>query len=461
MEVAKELFAIPQGSNFVLYAPLEGAALEVTPGVVGFLQKVQAGENPSQLNPDLTRRLQKARILVDRSRDPKRLERKVGYQPTAVTLLPTYDCNLRCSYCYAAAGEDSSGQQVQLSVKPTPLEGLGVMNPRVARGAVDLIVENALANKTDKVSLSFHGGGEPLLGKNMPLVKEAVGYFKQRAGEHNLKTNIGAVSNGTFGRETLEWVVGNFNSLSLSIDGPKDVQDIQRPWKAGSSYDAVMNTLRFFEARGFKYGIRATITADSVRRMPEIIEFFHANSKNKSFHLEPLFECGRCSTTKAKSPDPQEYVENMIRTLDRAEELGVEVYYSGGSVDRVGLTFCGAAGSNFFVTPRGQVTTCLEVCRPEDTHAQTFFVGKYDFKQGKFVFDQSRIAALGERQVTSMPYCGDCFAKYTCSGDCLAKVVEQSGDMMNPENNWRCEVNRQLLLYRINKLLKKEDTEVV
>ena len=105
MEVAQELFVIPNGENFILYAPLEGSVMEVTSGVVGFLQQVQAGTDPVKLNPELATRLQASRILVEKSKDPKSLETRAEFKPTSVTLLPTYDCNLQCHYCYATAGE--------------------------------------------------------------------------------------------------------------------------------------------------------------------------------------------------------------------------------------------------------------------------------------------------------------------------------------------------------------------
>jgi uncharacterized protein len=449
MQTTKELFAIRAGEKYILYAPLKGSALLVEPGVIGFLNQVDAGFDPLQINPGLTEQLVKSGIIAPGSdiSEPLSCNREGVYAPTSVTLLPTFDCNLRCVYCYSRGGE-SIGE---------------VMERPVAGAAIDLIFKNAKNNRTRKVVVSFHGGGEPLLPKNHGLIDYALGYAKLKGLEMGLTPNFNVVTNGVHSEKTLEWAVNNFSHINVSLDGPEDIQNSQRPLpKAEYSFEPVMKTIRYFEkakkTKKFNYGIRATITSESVRRMSEILEFFHSISTNESFHLEPLFECGRCKTTKARAPDAGVFLEEMIKTEALAKKLGVQVYYSGGSLNKLGETFCGACGSNFFVTPSGYVTTCLEACREEDAVSSVFFVGKYNKSTLAFEFDEKKIQKLKARKVTSIPHCENCFAKYNCCGDCPAKVFEISGDLLDPSNNSRCIINQGLLKNRLlNELLARAE----
>ena len=450
MEITKELFEVPYKGRTFLYAPLEGSVLEVTPGVISFLSQVKSGIDPNQINKDLTQKLLKSRIFVENPLEQVTKKDSCScpsdtYAPTSVTLLPTYNCNLRCVYCFARAGEDIGE----------------VMAIEIAKASLDLIVNNAIKQGKKEVSLGFHGGGEPLLARNMPLLNYSLNYLKKKAEENSLKYRSSVVTNGIHSIKTIDWAVRNLDHINVSIDGPKDIQDAQRPkFYKKSSFEEVMRTINYLEkavgrdGKKFPYGLRATITSESVRRMPEILEFFHSISGNKSFHLEPLFECGRCSTSQARSPDPQLFLEQLLLTQEKARKLGVGVYYSGGSLDKISQTFCGACGNNFFVTPNGFVTSCLEACREDDAISNVFFIGKYNPKTKEFDFNQDRIQALKKRKVENMPFCQDCFAKYNCSGDCPAKIYEQTGDLLDPSKNWRCIINQGLLIERMAEALE-------
>ena len=459
LTLEEELFAIPRETAgqkyFFLYAPLKGTVLKVNGGTIGLLKKVKRGMELDDSDQPTIDTLLKYKILsVPKEENQKTKGHNHSscncneeYKPTSLTLLPTFNCNLACRYCYSLGGEDVGS----------------IMDIDIAKAAVDWIIKNALeakqkshSRRKQQVSLGFHGGGEPLLHSNIAFLREIRDYFNYHSMRNDLKYSVSSATNGVLSPNDLEWAVFNLTHLNISLDGLEDIQNKQRPKRGPNqtflpSYDEVVSTIRYLEERKFSYGIRATITQESVQRMPEILEFFHSISSNKSFHLEPLFECGRCLTTNAKAPDPEEFLKYILATKELASKLGVEVYYSGAKLGEVGDHFCGAAGKNFFVTPTGSITTCLEVCRDTDPHADIFMVGKYSPKTKSFEIYEDRIQKLKDRTVKNMPKCADCFAKYNCKGDCLAKVLEQSGDLYDTENNVRCHINQGLLLDEIEK----------
>lgn len=445
MEINDELFVISDRERFILYVPLDGSVLSVSPGVVGELKKIKRGKEFS-LHPEIKEKLVQTKVLLENQNGCDVKKENSEYSPTGVTLMPTYNCNLRCVYCYSHGGENAGR----------------IMDFDVAKHAIDFVIENSLKSGNKKTHLGFHGGGEPLLNGNMDLIKRSVEYFREQTAKNNLKGDVSSATNGVFdklGRRNLEWILKNMNRLNISLDGTREIQDAQRPRiisrdEFAPSFDYVLETISLLEEEKSPYGIRATITDDSVERMPEILEFFHSISTNKDFHLEPLFECGRCKTSKAKAPSPKDFLKYAIQSKKFADARGIEIYYSGAKLENIHNSFCGAAGRNFFVTPDGRVTTCLEVSRREDDMADVFIVGEYDLEKGKFEFDNEKIKTLRGRVVENIPNCVDCFAKYNCAGDCLAKSYAQSGSLTDTQNNSRCEINRGILFHDIKQKLK-------
>jgi len=424
----EEIFVIPDDNNrFLIYGPKQGAFIRANSEVVNTLKRINSGEDSDRINPEIVEMLARNHLLEEHR--PTKTPEDFSYNPTSVTLLPTYGCNLRCVYCYARAGEDI-GQN---------------MTPELAHRSIDLILDNAEEKGAKYVHLGFHGGGEPFTA--FPLVQEAVRYFNEHTKNKKFKKNIGAVTNGVIGPDRLKWIVNNFSNLAISIDGTEAIQNRQRPKADGKgSFEDVTKTIKYLEDQHFNYSIRATVTQESVKHMSEIVEFFSSISSNKVFQLEPLFECGRCNTTKESAPDPREYVENLLKARTIGRQLGKEVSYSGASLNRLGEHFCGSTQDNFFVAPNGIATTCLESCREGDELSEIFQIGRYDSEKHKFVFYPERIKRLRESKVSSMDSCKDCFAKWNCSGDCRAKNCAQCGSINDTTKNKRCFPNTALLL---------------
>jgi len=421
--------------DYIVTTPLRRSGALVSGGVVKYLQDVSQGADPNQ---DVPIRNQLIRLgMLYRNDAPKRnVVHENVYAPTRVTLMPTWNCNLRCLYCYSNGGEN-----------PGPM-----MDFAVAKSAIDFIAENAGLRGAPSIGVGFHGGGEPLLHANMDFIKQTVEYLRGVGNKTGLKTSVSSATNGVFSHpEDLEWITQNFGNLNISLDGTADVQNAQRPKLSGgnlvASFPDVMRTVGYLEDKKFPYGVRATITDDSVSRMPEFVEFLKANTSLKRAHLEPLFECGRCKTTKIRAPKPDEFVKYFIEAKRLGRKIGMELYYSGGSLEASHDTFCGACGSNFFIAPNGKVTTCLEVSREDDDMHDLFVVGRHDPKSPTgFITDDGKLKTLRNRTVDKVKGCEDCFAKYSCAGDCLAKSHAETGSLTSSDGNKRCWPNKAILL---------------
>jgi len=437
MEINKELFVLPWEDNFILYLPLYGYTAKVNSGVIDVLKEIQKGQI-SDINK-IPRELIENKVVVEKQEEIKFPTFNEKFEPTSVTIFPTSDCNLRCVYCYGSAGEEHK-----------------TIDKEVAFAGIDFVVENALKNKKKEIQVGLHGGGEPLLWKNWDLITSIVYKSKDMAKKYKLKLDMTAGTNGVLNDEQLGFIVKNFARVTLSFDGPKDIQNMQRP---PNSYDSVMNTVKFFEKNKFKYFIRSTITELSVNRLEEMVDFFHNITSSKTVHFEPLSECGRCRKTKYKAVNEDEFVENFIKATERANKYGMKINYSGGEVEAIKEKFCGALGSNFFITTEGDISSCLEISKKSDPRSEKFLYGSYNRERGKFDINIEKVKYLSSRTINNISYCSSCFVKYNCASDCPAKIETKTKDMFDPSTNDRCIINQSIIFYKIIQELKKYEKQ--
>jgi uncharacterized protein len=327
------------------------------------------------------------------------------------------------------------------------------MPQEVAQASIDLIVENALVLKQQAITVSFHGGGDPFY-KTKPLLSFAVDYARRQAKAHDLKLDVSSATNGMLSKEQLAWIAANLDRVTLSWDGPPAFQDVQRPTvKGGPSSPAIERAAAFLDERKFPYGIRTTITKESVSHLRELVDYVTQKSASKNLHFESLFSCGRCATTDYQPPGNEEFARAFIDARVYAAGKGISLYNSAAGFTNVRDRFCGAAGTNFFVTPAGDATACLEVSRRMDDMAEVFLIGSYDQGSGRFAFDQDKIGFLAARTLDANPGCEPCFAKYACAGDCLAKTLASTGTLYAGSENYRCAANKLIIADELERKL--------
>jgi uncharacterized protein len=426
--LSTDVFSIPFRDNrFLIYAPKEGFLCEGNEALVDLIARLETANSEvfTEKEVELLDFFKKNNLLnVDKKRETA-VSRMEEFAPDTVTLFTTNQCNLRCRYCYASAGEK----------KPLTIDW------QYAKAAVDLIIRNATARKLNQINIGFHGGGEPLFPWS--LIKRIVLYAESTAKQNHLKLSVYSATNGILREPQLDWIVKHFVNLNISFDGLPHVQDYHRPLCDGKgSFNVVDRTLKFLDLHGFQYGIRSTISDFSLGLMEESLNYILAHYKTKNIHFEPVFQCGRCKANDAYRVNLEQFASSFIRCREIARNAGVRLVYSGCRVEALSNSFCGIASDNFSVTPDGYITSCFEVTSSEDPKAKTFIYGRFN-KQGELEIDESRRQHLHSFTVENFPYCANCFAKWHCSGDCVAKLGH--GNYHGPRGHDRCVLNRMLV----------------
>lgn len=166
-----------------------------------------------------------------------------------ITLHVSNDCNLRCKYCYASGGAYGKSREL--------------MTIETAERFVDYCCENF-----EKVRNIVFFGGEPFL--NFPVIKLVCEKFhkKLQNGEIQYLPRFGAITNGTIqSPKVLSLIENYFSFLTVSIDGPKDINDLNRITDSGmGSFDRIYNFIRQISSfPNLNISIEATYTLQHIQ----------------------------------------------------------------------------------------------------------------------------------------------------------------------------------------------------
>jgi uncharacterized protein len=425
--LSAETFIIPFAEDrFLVYAPLRKAAFLANAALVNKLDDIKEGRFQSVTAADaaMVEFLERLEVVnAEPEADPS--THFAGTPaPTMVTLFLTTACNLRCTYCYASAGD-------------TPAR---FMNLEVAKQGIDFVANNAKLQNAGSFGIVYHGGGEPTV--HWRVLTQSFSYAQQRANDLNLRASASCGTNGVLTEQQIDWVIANLQSVSLSFDGLPEMHDRHRITILGQpSSGAVIRTMRRFDESRFPYGLRVTVTADQTQRLPESVEFICANFSPKRIQIEPAYQLGRWQN--APSSETEAFIEAFREAQSRAMSHGKEILYSAARIDALTNHFCGITQDSFALTPDGNVSACYEVFSEDQFWASKFFYGRQSDEGTGFEFDSAILGNLRGQSVDNRAFCQGCFAKWHCAGDCYHKALSVGGDTEFAGSD-RCHITREL-----------------
>ena len=346
----------------------------------------------------------------------------------AMCLHAAHDCNLRCQYCFAATGDFHMGGRCLLSYE-------------IGEKALDWLIKNS-GNRIN-LEVDFFGG-EPTM--NMPVVRKLVAYGRSLEEKHNKRFKFTITTNClTMDQSTIDFLNREMANVVLSMDGRPEVHDRMRPTVNGKgSYELIMpRAQNFVRQRGDKeYYVRGTFTAYNTDFAADVLHL--ADQGFEQLSIEPV-------VTDPSVPYALKE-EHLPAILNEYEKLA-EIYYDrrkngqwfnffhfmvdleGGPCLRKRLTGCGAGNEYVAVTPAGDIYPCHQ------------FVGREGYRMGSVLtneFNTGLQQMFHDINVLKKEKCRDCFAKYFCSGGCIANAHAFSGDINTP-NDLECQMTRKRL----------------
>jgi uncharacterized protein len=430
--ISTEVFVIPYETAYLVYAPLRRLAFVANAPTVNLIAQLREKplENPTEEQAALLDFLDGIRltgadgdVLISGLDQP-------DFKPTEVTLFLTSECNLRCVYCYARAGD--------LAVERMSME--------TAQRGIDYVVANALELNTGWFGLYFHGGGEPTI--NHEVLVGSHEYAKMLAEQYGLELTTSIATNGVLSPKSRRWIIENLQGASVSLDGSPEVNDRNRPNIAGGgSGSRVLETLHEFDAANFPYGVRVTVSAQTVHEIANTVRYIVENTHPARIQVEPVYDIGR-GENASLHVEIDAFINGYRESWQLAHEHGIELEFSSARLDEVTSRFCRAYGEGFQLTPQGNVTGCYEVYSETADFAEDIIFGQYDAQRRKYILDQNKLQKMRDHNVENQPWCNGCFAKWHCSGDCPNKVLHASinGEFRGMPS---CEITRAIVLDQI------------
>ena len=420
--------------NAYLYAAESGGLFRMDDGVrdaLSALASSGAGAVPAEVLSDLRR----AGLLGTAGRGgtagrpahpPLRLR--------TLVLMLTYSCNLACRYCYEDREE---GCVPPAAGRGTPRE----MSPDSIRESVRYLLDHSGENRKVTVVLF---GGEPLL--RFPLLRAAVHEARAMAGERGKEISFSLTTNGTLlTREIAGFLVENGVSVCVSIDGPREVHDRNRPYASGrGSYDDVERGLSHLMERRAGHPVSARVTLG--RGAVDVRSTFR--------HLRGLGfdEIGFAPASASEGSGETLSEEELDLVLDGFRDLaaGYAADVRGRRMPAFGnLTQilamvhrgepmpypCGAGIGMLAADPSGILYPCHRLCGVGDPMG--------DSSRG--IAPDARARFLDGARRRRESGCDACWAKNFCAGGCYHDAYLRQGDLFAPSTHY-CRWIRELFL---------------
>lgn len=343
----------------------------------------------------------------------------------ALCLHIAHDCNLACKYCFAEEGE-YHGRRALMSFE-------------VGKKALDFLIANSGNRRNLEVDFF---GGEPLM--NWQVVKDLVAYGREQEKIHDKNFRFTITTNGVLlNDEIQEFVNKEMDNVVLSLDGRQEVNDHMRPFRNGKgSYDLIVPKFRkLAESRNQqKYYVRGTFTRENLDFSKDVLHF--ADLGFEQISIEPVVgeDTDFYSIQKEHLPQIFEEYDILAKELIKREKEGRGVNFFHFMIDLDGgpciskrLSGCGSGTEYLAVTPWGDLYPCHQ------------FVGDEDFLMGN-VDDGITRPEIAEEfrgcSVYSKDKCKNCFAKFYCSGGCMANAYKFHGSIHNTYDVG-CEMERK------------------
>jgi len=271
-------------------------------------------------------------------------------------------------------------------------------------------------------------GGEPLL--NMGLIRHLVQYGKEKGESGGKLIRFSMTCNGTLLTDNIvDFLNRNKVSVLVSMDGPKRIQNMNRPFKSGKgSYDVVASSVQKLLSTRTTVTARATLTRDCMS-----LETLVNGLRDVGFtyvHVEPVAADGNCSFALSEKD-----FETLKKEYDHIGRLFLENVLNGdlfgfSNILRTISSIYGCATRHY---PCGAGRNLAAIDSSGGIYLCHRFTGMEEFSMGT-VFDPdfSLHKKILQTHVDARKDCKTCWVRHLCGGNCWHENYIYNGCIDEP-----------------------------
>jgi uncharacterized protein len=350
--------------------------------------------------------------------------RKVSY-----VFMPTYDCNLRCSYCFQ--DHMRTDEKFQHLLRTMTLE----MVDRIFLGASQIEAAHGLDSSAPIARSIGFFGGEPLLAANQPIVSYII----------DKSLSIGpasfwAVSNATE-LEAYEALLSptRISSIQITLDGPPAEHDKRRIYADGAgSFEKISRNITLALDRGVNISIRMNLDRRNIQQVPEFTDLAYRLGWNKysnfSVYAAPIRAANE-NVPQAEVMDSWELDKAVAGMQERHSTMSLVGQPDDGLKQQVrrifgdsrnGIptlkeSFCSAHSGMYIFDAFGDIYACWE--RTGDSSVRIGHINE----DGSLAMNTSVLQLWRSRTVASNPVCSKCKYALHCGGGCAVLAERKTG----------------------------------
>jgi uncharacterized protein len=394
--ITQNVFFLQINRDFLVYSPLNGISAILNQR--GFLELIEQMHLIQQNNGNPKSKL--FELTDDILNTPiANILRKTG-KPNLeyLGLITTRACNGACNYCdFGSDKYSNETMPYDLIVK-----------------VVDWYINQMLEIKRNIVEVHFFGG-EPMVAQD--VMEIAIHRTRLLASQKGLITYFQISTNGQYNSKRARWLGNYFNSVILSFDGVKGIQNAHRPLKNNkASFENAFNTAKIIGESSAELSIRCCISKLNIDKMQESTHWFCQNFRLSALNFEILTSTDMSRKAGLLPPDPVEFAIQYQKSKEIAKSYGVEVVYASDITKQPQVTSCPVGKDAAIISPEGRISNCYLLSEKWQEVGLDLDFGFVNSSENVQI-DQNKLDAI-RKMVEDKPHCEKCFCQWSCSGGC-------------------------------------------
>ena len=336
-------------------------------------------------------------------------------------LIPTYSCNLACTYCYQ--------------------HGIDGRPNLISKEIVDAFFDYAkreFGNQSIKPFITLFGG-EPLM--NSIMQREIIEYIVDKCIEGDYELSF--VTNGYDFVEFADLLKkAKIKEVQFTLDGSKETHDARRMTaNQKGTFERILLGMEKAVEYKFPINVRSVVDKENVDDLVKLAEYIDGRGwldlplelfKTGIGRNYELFECYEKPEYLFSQIELWSYIAKLsekypvMKKYHRPDFMGIRYLVETGDLFLASFDTCPAGKSEFIFDLHGDVYGCTASCGREE-----FKLGTYWPVINK---NQTAIDTWKKRDVTNIEKCKECKYDVICGGGCgVVAANKNNGEILSPD----------------------------